>query len=95
MNRDKQIGLILIGNLCTTVQFDKSIGFAGINDLHTRTILFYHSSESQGIPQCQIFLLHFALADSTGVSTTMTGIDYQREIFGIHDTDRKKQSYTY
>ena len=95
MDRDKQVGLILIGNLRTTIQFDEGIGLASINDLHTGTVLFYQSSEGQGILQCQVFLLYPSLADCTRVTTTMSGINHQREVLGIHDTDRKEQPYTY
>lgn len=95
MDGDEQIGLILIGNLRTAVQFDEGIGLSGIDNLHVGTVLLNHPSESQGILQRQIFLLHLALTDSTSITATMSSIDHQRETFGLHDAGYKQQPYTY
>ena len=79
MDGDKQVGLILIGDLCATVEFDKGVGLTGIDYLHAGTVLFYHTSEGQGILQCQVLLLHLTLTDGTRVTAAMSGIDHQRE----------------
>ena len=80
MNRDKQVGLVLVGNLRPPVQLHELIGLTGIDDLHIGTVLLHQSSESQGELQCQILLLYTGTADSPRITPAMSCIDDQREI---------------
>ena len=79
MDGDKEVGLVLVSNLCPSVEFHEGIGLTGIDNLHVGTILLDHLSESQGIPQRQVFLLHLTLADGTRVEAAMSGINHQCE----------------
>ena len=79
MDGDEEIGLVLVGNLCPSVEFHEGIGLTGIDDLHVGTVLLDHLSEGQGIPQRQILLFHLTLTDGTCVKAAMSGIDHQCE----------------
>ena len=79
VDRDKQVGLVLIGNLSTTVELHKTVGLAGIDDLHVRTVLLYESSEREGKFQGQILLTCLGHTDGACIATTVSGIDDQRE----------------
>ena len=96
MDGDEQVGLVLVGNLSTTVEFYKRISLPGVDHLHVGTVLFHHSSEGKGIPQCQVFLLHLCLSDGTRITTAMTGVDHECEVLlRCHGTKGEKQAYTY
>ena len=96
MDGDEEVGLVLVGDLCPSVEFHEGIGLTGIDDLHVRAVLLYHLPECEGIPQGQVLLLDLAITNGTRVTTTMTGIYHAREvILPSHDTNRPKQSYTY
>ena len=80
MDGYKQVGLILISNLRTTVEFDEGVGFAGVDHLHIRTILLYKPSEGQGKFQCQVLLLYLSQADGTSVTTAMPSVNHHRKV---------------
>ena len=79
MNRDKQVGFIIVGNLRTTIEFHKLVSLTGIDDLHIRTILLHQLSKGEGEFQGQILLTGLGHTDGTSITATMSGIDNQRE----------------
>ena len=76
---DKQVGLVIVGNLRTTVEFHELVGLAGIDHLHVRAVLLNQFSESEGELQGQILLTGLGHADGSCVTATVSGIDDQRE----------------
>ena len=78
MYGDKQVGLILVGNLRTTVEFYETVCLTGIDHLDARTILLHHPTEGKGELQGQVLLLGDS-AHSTRIMSAVAGIDHQRE----------------
>ena len=89
MYRDKEVGLVFVGNLGTPVELYERISLTGIDDFHVGTVLFDHPPESQSIFQRQVFLLHLTLSDGTSITATMPRIDDQCEIGLGCPTDRR------
>ena len=80
MDGDKQVGLVLVGNLRTAIEFDEAIRLAGVDHLHARAVFLYHAPEGQGELQRQVLLLGDG-ADGTRIMSAVSGIDYQRKGF--------------
>ena len=79
MDRDKEVGLVLIGNLRTPIQLNKLIRLAGIHHLDIWTILLHQSAEGQRHLQREVLLLGYS-SHGTGIASTMTSIDNQRKV---------------
>ena len=92
MDGDKEVGLGIVGNLGSLPEFQKTVGLAGIYDLHVRTVLLNDASESICIAQGQRFLVH-RLSLGTSVLTAVTGINYNRKALGrsIHRQGETKE----
>ena len=78
MDGDKQVGLVLVGNVGTGVQGDEDVSLAGIYHLHIRTVLLHQLTEGQRHVQVDN-LLFGNLAHRTCIMTTMTSVDDQRK----------------
>ena len=79
MDGDKQVGLVLVGNLRPFIQFDEFIGLTSIDDFHTRAVLLHQSSEGQGELQREVLLLDTSITDGSCIAATMSSIDDQRK----------------
>ena len=95
MDGDKQIGLILVGNLRTFIQLHELIGLTGIDDLHVGTFLFHKFSEGKGKLQSQVLFLDTGIADGPGIASAMSGIDDQRKPVVCSSCDGCKTEYRY
>ena len=78
MDGDKQVSLVLVGNVGTGMQRDKDIRLTGIDDLHIRAVLLYQLAEGQRHIQIDGFLLG-NLSNSSCVIAAMAGINDQRK----------------
>jgi hypothetical protein len=79
MNRDKQVCLVLVGNLGTTIQFDEAIRLTGIYDADVRTVALDKPAKGESKLQGEILLTR----DGTtcpGIVSPMPGINNEREI---------------
>ena len=79
VNGDKQVGLVVVGNLSTTIELHKLVGLTGIDHLHIGAVFLYQLSEGEGELQGQVLLTGLGNTDSTCVTTTMSGINHQCE----------------
>ena len=79
MEGDKEVGIHLIGYLCSTIQLHKLIRLSRINHLDIGTSLFYQSSKSQGELQREILLLRDG-AYGTCIMSAMSSIDDQCKV---------------
>ena len=78
MNGDKEVGLVLVGNLCPAVQLHKTVCLSGIDHFDIRTVALHHSAESQRITQCQVLLLRDS-PHCSGIMSAMPRINNQRK----------------
>ena len=79
MNRHEKVGLGLVGDFCTTVQFYKYIGLTCVDHFHIRAIMLHHPTKGQGKLQREVLFLRDG-AHSTSIATTMTSINHQRKL---------------
>ena len=95
MDGDKQIGLIVVGNLRTTVELYELVGLAGIDYLHVRAVLLHQFSEGKGEFQREVFLTCLGHTNSSGISSTVSGINHQRKslVLGISRCHTEKKQY--
>ena len=80
MDGDKQVCLVLVGNVSTGMQGNEDIGLAGIDDLYIRAVLLHQLTKSQRHIQVDGFLLG-NLTYGTSIIATMSGINDQRKMF--------------
>ena len=79
VERNKEVGLSLIGDFRPSVKLHKLICLTRIDHLHVRTLLLHQPSEGQRKLQRQVLLVR----DGTlgpGVAAAMSGIDHQRKL---------------
>jgi hypothetical protein len=76
VNGNKQVGLGLVGYFRALVQFDKHIGFAGVNNVYVGKILCDQIAQLQGNLQGYIFLVGFTGPACSGVFSSMPCINY-------------------
>ena len=94
MHGDKQVGLVLVGDLRTTVEFHEPVGLTGIDHLHVRAVILYHPSEGKGELQRQVLLLRNGTEGSC-VMSSVAGINHQRKGF-VRSVDRNcETTYRY
>ena len=77
---DKQVGLVLVGNVGTRMQRNKHVRLAGVYHLHVRTVLFHQFTEGQRHIQVDGLLLG-NLAHCASVIATVSGINDQGKPF--------------
>ena len=92
MYGDKEVSLCLVGNLCTSYEGYKYIGFARIDHFHIATVALNVFSEGECCAQVDVLLLR-EFSDSTHVMTTVSCINYERELAfaGCHCHSRTKK----
>ena len=90
----KEVGLVAVGNVGTLVERDENVGFASVYYLDAGTIAFHETSEGEGHVEIDILLLGKG-AKSTGVMTSMSGVDDERKplIGGHGHGEREYQHY--
>ncbi|MNE75537.1 hypothetical protein D3C80_1717070 [compost metagenome] len=75
MDRNKKIGIGLIGNFMSAFQFYKKICIARQDSLQLRHFPVEYITHLKGNAQCNIFLFGKA-ADGSGIFAPVTGIQY-------------------
>ena len=78
MYGDKEVGLVLVGNVGTGVQRHEDIRLAGVDDLYVRTVLLHQPAKGQCHIQVDGFLLG-DFAHRTCIVSAVSGVDDQRE----------------
>ena len=79
MHRHKQVGLILIGDVCPLFQADKHVGRSRINHLYVGTIVLHLSSKGHSHAQVYVFFFRES-AQCASVFAAMSGVDNQHEL---------------
>ena len=91
MDRDKQVGLVTVGDVGTGMQGDEHIGLAGVNHLDIRAVLLHQSSEGQRHIQVDNLLLSDG-AYCSGIMSAVSGVNHQRKAFiGCKGCDSQQQ----
>ena len=84
---DKEVGLVLVGNIHTALQGQEYIGLARVDNFHVGAVAFDQSSEGQGHVEIDILLLGDG-SHGTRVVPSMAGINHQhklaRILVGLH-----------
>ena len=94
MHGDKQVGLVLVGDLRTAVEFHELIRLAGIDHLHVGAVALHHLSEGEGELQRQVLLQRDGTLRPC-VTTAVPGIDHQRKwlVRRVHRHSETKYRY--
>ena len=74
MHGDEQVGIRLVGDIGTIMQWDEDIRGTSIDHPHVWHIALHISSESQSYVQIDVLLLRLG-AQGSSVMPTMTGVD--------------------
>ena len=78
MDGDKEVCLVIVGNLCPAIQLYESVGLSGVDDFYVRTVTLNQLPESEGELQCQVLLLGYRSYGAC-VASTVPGVYDQRE----------------
>ena len=80
MDRDEQVGIVLIRDIGAGLQGHKHVGRTGIHDVDLRILLYEQFTHFERQLQVQIFLIR-ELTDSSGVLSAMPGIEHDGVLF--------------
>ena len=96
MDGDKEVGLVLVGNLCPAVELHETVGLTGVDDLHVGAVLFHELAEGQGELQRQV-LLYRDSAFGPWIAAPVTGIDHERKrlVLGLDRQSQAEQANSY
>ena len=96
MDRDEQVGIVLIRDIGAGLQGHKHVGRTGIYDVDLRILLYEQFTHFERQLQVQIFLIR-ELTDSSGVLSAMPGIEHDGVLFLRQHRQAKQhhQQYIY
>ena len=94
MEREKEVGLVAVGNVGTTGEGDEYVGCARVNHLHVGAISLHIAPKGERILQRQILFVGIG-PRRTIIATAMPRIDDEGEaLAGCNHSQRKtKQCY--
>ena len=94
MEREKEVGLVAIGDIGATGESDENVGCARVNHLHVRAISLHIASKGKGILQRQILFVGIG-SRRTIIAAAMPRIDDEGEAFAScnHSKRKTKQCY--
>ena len=80
MDRDEEICLGVVGNICARVERNENVRFARINHLYIGAVLLHQITE--GECHLKVYILFFReTTHCSCIMSTMTWIDYQNKSF--------------